>query len=483
MKKKINLVSTFASIYFSTHPNKDNLYKKALFYYLKDKGGVYNKFLQVLCITKKFTEGWGTTQEYKVFNQATFEYIDIKKYIDTSRFKSWEENPIGIGSFAQVYKGILKNDEVVAIKILKPSISNNLKKDLKNLQKLVSLASLFMKNFIIDIKAAYQEFSEICLRETNYASEIANIDYFYELYENHPYIKIPRVYHELSSEFVITQEFIEGISLADLMTNYQKKESISDACLRLTGSNIWTQLTVVGGELLRTAMTKDFIYGDPHPGNIILLKDNRVSFVDFGIVANKPISHRAFYDWTKSYYNILTSNKESNNFYNIIDTTCQCFCPDFLNALNMCTDNKIVEYISNAIANKFNQVRPNNREFEDLIDNGHMLGIFTQFMNNKNVFNLNMDMRNFSLIKAMQAFICTLNTLDSCFKTGNYTKLMIYSIEYALKSIENEEVPFDYVENTRYSKSESLEMIDSILSSLAEGDEFLFQNIYKEVFR
>ncbi len=483
MKKASNLIGTFASIYFSSIPNKENHYKRTLFYYLKDRGGVYNKFLQVLCVTKKFMEGWSTTQEYKVFNQATYEYIDLTKYIDTTKFASLEKNPIGIGSFAQVYKGTLKSGEVVAIKILKPSISNNLKKDLKNLQKLVSFIGLFMKNFIIDIKAAYQEFAEICLRETNYANEISNIDYFYELYENHSYIKIPKVYHELSSEFVIIQEFIEGISLADLMTNYNKDESLSDACMRLTGSNIWTQLAVVGGELLRTAMTKDFIYGDPHPGNIILLKDNKVSFVDFGIVATKPISHRAFYDWTKSYYNILTSNKESNNFYSIINTTCQCFCPDFINALNICTDNKIVGYISNAITSKFNQVRPNNREFEELIDNGHMLGIFSQFMNNKNIFNLNMDMRNFSLIKAMQAFICTLNTIDSKFKSNNYTNLMIYSIEYAFSVIEHEEVPFDYIDNTKYSKAESLEMIDAILSSLAEGDEFLFQNIYKEMTR
>ena len=112
-----------------------------------------------------------------------------------------------------------------------------------------------------------------------------------------------------------------------------------------------------------------------------------------------------------------------------------------------------------------------------------MYTIFSQFMNNKNIFKLSMDMCNFPLIKAMQAFICTLNTIDSKYKSNNYTILMICCMEYAFKAVENETVPYDYIENTKYSRGDSLEMIDAILSSLAEGDEFLFQNIYKEMIR
>lgn len=483
MKGIISLISKYLSIYFSHNGNKDQLYKKELFYYLKERGGVYNKFLQVLSITKKFMEGWSSPAEYKVFNQANEEYIDISKYIDKSLFKNIEFKPIGIGSFAQVYKGITNNGDIVAIKILKPSVYNNLRKDLKSLKRLVSIVGLFMGNSIINIKEAFLEFSEICLTETDYKQEIANLDYFADLYENHPYIKIPKVYHLLCKDNVIVQEFVEGVTLADLLIDYKGDNSLYEANKNITGSNLWTQLSVVGGELLRTAMTKDFVYGDPHPGNIILLPNNQVTFIDFGIVARKPLSHRAFYDWTKSYYNILTNNKDNNNFYDIINTTCQCFCPDFINALNICTDNKIVMMISNAIASKFNMVRNNTQELDDLMEDGHMFSIFNQFMNNKNIFKLSMDMRNFPLIKAMQAFICTLSTIDSKYKSNNYTMLMICAMEYAFKAIENETVPYDYIENTKYTRGESLEMIDNILSSLAEGDEYLFQNIYKEMIK
>lgn len=479
----LKLISTYLNIYFSHKGNKEQLYKKELFYYLKERGGVYNKFLQVLSITKKFMDGWSTPNEYKVFNQAQEEYIDISKYIDIKSYKSIDEKPIGIGSFAQVYKGHTLDDEIVAIKILKPSVANNLKKDLKTLHRLVNIVSLFVSTSAINIKDAFEEFSEICLTETDYQNEITNIEYFAELYKNNNYIKIPKVYKNMCTSNVIVQEYIEGLTLADLLINCQGEETLFDANKRITGSNLWTQLSVVGGEFLRSAMTKDFIYGDPHPGNIILLSNNQVAFIDFGIVARKPLSHRAFYDWTKSYYNILTNNKNTNNFYDIINTTLQCFCPDFINALNICTDNQIISIISKAISNKFNLIRTNTVELDDLIEDGHMYTIFSQFMNNKNIFKLSMDMCNFPLIKAMQAFICTLNTIDSKYKSNNYTILMICCMEYAFKAVENETVPYDYIENTKYSRGDSLEMIDAILSSLAEGDEFLFQNIYKEMIR
>lgn len=54
----LGLITKLLSIKFSNKSNKENLYKKELFYFLKSKSGVYNKFLQVLCITHKFMDGW-----------------------------------------------------------------------------------------------------------------------------------------------------------------------------------------------------------------------------------------------------------------------------------------------------------------------------------------------------------------------------------------------------------------------------------------
>lgn len=191
----IKLLKELIIIFMSNSYNKQQLYCKAIFDSLKDKGGVYNKMLQILCITKKFTEGWMLPKDFMVYNQVNSEKIDIKMLISNiDKISYIEEDPIASGSFAQVYKGILNNGETVAIKVIKPSIYNNLHKDLKNIKKIVKVGSLFLKKSIIDIMEAYQEFQKTCIVEMDYEQEIANMNYFYKIYKNNNNVKIPKVY-------------------------------------------------------------------------------------------------------------------------------------------------------------------------------------------------------------------------------------------------------------------------------------------------
>ena len=485
MKDVISLLNKFISIRLSHKSNKDNMYKKELFYFLKEKGGVYNKFLQILCVTHNFMEGWSGTKEFLVYNQAKQENIDLNKILPNKENYTYiSSKPIAVGSFAQVYEARTKDSKHLAIKVLKPSVQKYLKRDLKLLRIIIRIVSIFSSLSIIDFNAAIEEFNEICLTETDYEREIYNLEYFEYLYKDHNYVVIPKVYHELSNSCVIAQDFIEGVNLADILTDYNKDDDLVAKTNSLTGSNLITQLSIIGGELLRCAMTKEFVYGDPHPGNIILLKDNKVAYIDFGIVGRKPLSQRAFYDWTKSYYDFLNiKNNDTNEFTNLINTTCKCFCPDFLNALNYCTNNRIVAMISNALTEKLNMEEKNNGDLSKLINDGHMLTVFSEFMNKENVFCLSIDMRNFPLLKAMQAYIGTLSTIDKRFKTNSFQTILTFAMEYAFEAIKSDTMPYDYVENSKYSKGDALELIDKILSSLAEGDEFLFQNIYKEMIK
>ncbi|MEI3508228.1 MAG: hypothetical protein V8R01_03790 [Bacilli bacterium] len=82
----IPLLNKLRKIYFSNSSNKEMEYKRVVFYTLKDMGGVYIKFLQAICVTQKFMEGWGGPKEFEVFNKVQKELIDFEKYLPHMEF-------------------------------------------------------------------------------------------------------------------------------------------------------------------------------------------------------------------------------------------------------------------------------------------------------------------------------------------------------------------------------------------------------------
>lgn len=456
-------------------------YKRVVFYTLKDMGGVYIKFLQAICVTQKFMEGWGGPKEFEVFNKVQKELIDFEKYLPhMESFSYVEKMPFACGSFAQLYKGELKTGEKVAIKVLRPSIYSNLKKDLKKINRLVKLISMILPNGLIDYKAAFEEFSQNSLLETDYEREISNMDYFYKLYEDNSYVVIPKIYKEFSNQYIIVQQFIDGPTLADLISNVKNGETLYSRCLELTGSNIWTQLTIVGGELLRTAMTEEYVFGDPHPGNIILLKDNKIAYIDFGLIAMKPTSQEAFYLWVKSYYNLLNGG---NDIGEMLQASFRCFCPDLSIALeksSALSSNDFVGSIASALNKKIQTT--NNQSAKGLLEEGHMFKLFTEFLDSKNALVLKVDMRNFQLLKACQAFLCSVTTIDNRYGNKQFSSLMMECMEYAFAYTEKLGIKRDLPHKSRYSVSEGYELLVDMLSSIADGDEYLFNNVSERMF-
>ena len=465
-------------IYFSNNINKEYEYKKTIFYALKDMGGVYIKFLQTLSVIHSFMDGWSTPKEYEVFNRVQLERIDLNKYItNKDEYLYIEDKPFASGPFAQLYKARLKNNEQVAIKVLRPSITRNLESDLLKLKRIIKIFTLFISNSVIDYNQAFEEFSRTCLLETDYTREIANMEYFYNMYKDHEYVVIPKVYKRLSTNKMIVQDYIEGPTLADLMV---QNKPLKDLAYNLTGSDIYKQISIVGGEALRTAMCEDYVFGDPHPGNIILLKDNKIALIDFGIIANKPSSHEAFYLWTKSYYDSITGNP---NYSNLLQATYNCFCPDLANALKKCNlENDFLKTLSKAIEDKAKIIENDDINAYKGIQSGHLVQTFIKFVDNKNALNINLDTRNFQLLKAMQSFLSSVTTIDNKYGNNDFSNIMKDSMKYALDYVEEHGIKRDMNNNTRYTLNEGYELLMDTLSSLAEGDEYLFNNISERMF-
>ena len=318
------------------------------------------------------------------------------------------------------------------------------------------------------------------IQETDYRRERENQKYFAEFYRNHPQIIIPKVYETLSSKNVIVQDFIEGPSLADVMAMATREKPATAITKELTGSDLWKQVVLAGGEALYTAMCADYVYGDPHPGNIVLLDNNRIGLIDFGIIAQKPTSHEAYYKWVESYYEILCGQ---DGFQKLLETTVTCFCPDISLAMQKCNfeDDNLLGILASAITKKLGQEMLGNMNYLESFKNGHLMDVFIQVVGTR-VLDVKVDTINFELLKAMQAFLGAVTILDNNESYNAFSEIMLQSMDYALANARVTGVPHDTVKVTRYGLTESYELLINTVSSLANHDEYLFNIVKERIF-
>jgi predicted unusual protein kinase regulating ubiquinone biosynthesis (AarF/ABC1/UbiB family) len=124
-------------------------------------------------------------------------------------FGELEEEAYAAASIGQVHRGRLKDGQRVAVKIQYPLIDEIVKADLKNLKRL--LKSLFRLISEVDFEPVWREVRDRLLEELDYEHEAQNIRRMAELHGDVPEIVIPGVIDELSTNRVLTMEFLEGI--------------------------------------------------------------------------------------------------------------------------------------------------------------------------------------------------------------------------------------------------------------------------------
>lgn len=477
-RQYLALAGKLLRVRFSRTPNKEIEYRRVIFYTLKEWGGVYIKFLQILAGMSKFMDGWGGPKEMEVFSQVEHEEIKLAEILDLDKFSWVSEAPVAAGSFALVYRGVLRSGQDVAIKILRPSIRKNLKKDLKILGRLCWTFSWFLPHYLVDYNDAYVACARMFILETDYRREVANQEYFVALYRAHERVVIPGVYKELSSENVIVQDFIEGPTLADVMSQATPEKPAAELAYELTGSELWSQVVLAGGEALYTAMCEEYVYGDPHPGNIILLSENRIGFVDFGIIAQKPTSHRAFYDWVKSYDAIL---RGEGNLVELLEATISCFRPDLLAAMQQCRfgEQNFLKIISESMNDKMLQELSVSQTATQLFENGHIMNVLTN-ITKAPIIEVDINTMNFEFLKAMQSFLGAVTILDNSGTRDGFAATMMASMKYALERAERRGVVND-VQKVKVGLTESYELIFNTLSSPADADEAMFNLVQERI--
>ncbi|MEX2246911.1 MAG: AarF/ABC1/UbiB kinase family protein [Dehalococcoidia bacterium] len=184
-------------------------------------------------------------------------------------FRSFEKEPFAAASIGQVHRARLRDGTAVAVKVQYPGVREAIEHDLANAGMLVRFAGAFSPG--LDAGAIVRELKDGISGELDYVREAASQQRFHDRFEGHAFIRVPRVYHELTTSRVLVQEYIEGRPFAAALELPQaERDRIGEIIFRYAFGSIYRHR---------------LFNGDPHPGNYLLLNDGGVAFVDYGCVA------------------------------------------------------------------------------------------------------------------------------------------------------------------------------------------------------
>lgn len=191
-------------------------------------------------------------------------------------FSEFNTIPAAAGSVGQVYRAKLKTGEDVAVKIRRPGAARDMTRDFEILVWLVDRAvERFPELASYDLAGILSEIRDGVLRETDFSFEARNAEHFNA--ENpFPEVFAPQIFPQYSTSRVLVSQWITG-------TPPGKKSAPAKAAATSGARSLFHQIFTAG-----------FFHADPHSGNILLTRDNRVCFIDWGVAGTLSRKMRYF---------------------------------------------------------------------------------------------------------------------------------------------------------------------------------------------
>jgi len=188
-------------------------------------------------------------------------------------YKEFDEKPVAAASISQVHRARLNSGKPVAVKVQRPGIERTINLDINILKDLAGFIDHHTQyGKLYDCSGMVLEFENTIKNELDFTKEAENAETFKQNFSQDEGITVPGVKWIYTTKRVLTMEYIEGIRVDDYHALDQ-----SGIERRVLAKKLATSIC---NQILRDG----FFHADPHPGNIQVLSDGTIVFLDLGMV-------------------------------------------------------------------------------------------------------------------------------------------------------------------------------------------------------
>jgi len=342
-------------------------------------------------------------------------------------------------SLGQVYRGKVGNQQV-AIKVKRPGIEKIVDEDLKILKKILPTALRFVdQNLRFTAKAMLAQFIETIHEEMNYTMESSNLKSIKENLKEYDNVIVPSVFDDLSSENVLTMEYIPGIKITNVKALDEKGIDRE-------------KLVIDVHKIFFTMLLRDAIFhADPHPGNISVTDDGKLILYDFGMVGR--LDNETRMRLVRLYLALL--EKDPPRTVNAMEQL-GMLVPDY----NRSTIERAIELTVRAMHGK----KPSEMEVEALME----------------IANKTMSKFPFTLPKNLALYMRMATIVEGIYKTH---KVDFKFVKVLKKILEEENLIKDaYIEELKYSFERFVKSLDATIAIAPELKKFIDENRSLQLF-
>jgi len=211
-------------------------------------------------------------------------------------FKSIDPEPLGTASLAQVHRAVLKNGDLVAVKVQHRTVRSNSHIDIRTMSALVRITSFVFPDFKFDWLV--DETRRNIPQELDFAHEGRNAEKVHRLFSDYQWLRVPRIHWDATSSRVLTMEFLEGGHINDL--EYMRAHQLNPYEVSSKLGRLYSHMIFIEG----------FVHSDPHPGNILVRnRDSQAEIIllDHGLYAD--LSDQFRWEYSKLWLAILDGDR------------------------------------------------------------------------------------------------------------------------------------------------------------------------------